>query len=88
MTVGAQRNEVVFLVFARMAAKLLMMNFEISHRTAELASPAIPSQHLFTEFGIVIYSEPKRSRFYAGLIHGAGAFTIAANACCCSPGRN
>jgi hypothetical protein len=53
MALCTQGNEVIVLVFARMAPKLLMMNFVISRRTANLASPASSSQHLFTEFCIV-----------------------------------
>lgn len=41
MTSRAERNKIFFAVLARLAPILLMMNFKISHRTAELATPVI-----------------------------------------------
>ena len=37
----AEGNEVVFLVRSRVAAKLLVVDFKVSHRSAELTTPAV-----------------------------------------------
>jgi hypothetical protein len=37
----AERDEIVFVVRTGVAAKLLVMYFEVGHRSAELTSPAV-----------------------------------------------
>ena len=46
MAFGAQRDQILFAIIARLAAKLFVMNSEIGHRAARLASPA---EHLVTK---------------------------------------
>jgi len=41
MAIRAKRDEIIFCVLARVAAKLLMMDFEACHGAAELASPTV-----------------------------------------------
>jgi len=41
MAVVAKRDEIIFVVLTRVAAEFLMMNFEVGHRPAELAAPAV-----------------------------------------------
>jgi hypothetical protein len=36
-----QRDQVQFGIFARMAAKLFVMDFQVRHRAARLTAPAI-----------------------------------------------
>jgi len=45
MAIRAQRDEILFFIFARVTAKFLMMYFEVSPGAAELASPPIAAQH-------------------------------------------
>jgi hypothetical protein len=42
MTCGAQRDQVLFGVIASLAAEALVVNFQVHHAAAVLASPAIP----------------------------------------------
>jgi len=44
-----ERNQVLGLVFARVAAESFMVNLKIRHRAASLASPAIPAEYLVAE---------------------------------------
>jgi hypothetical protein len=46
VTQGAQSDEIELRIFARMAAKFLMVNLQVRHRAARLTPPAVPTQHL------------------------------------------
>jgi len=46
MAFRAERNQVLLRIFPGVATKLLMMDFQVRHRAARLAAPAIPAQHL------------------------------------------
>jgi len=48
MAPGAERDEVLFRVVARVATKLFVMDFQVRHRAARLTPPAIATQHLLT----------------------------------------
>jgi hypothetical protein len=52
MAIKTQRDEIPFLIPTGVAAKLLVMDFEICHGTAQLASPAIASQYLLAKFPV------------------------------------
>jgi hypothetical protein len=41
VAICAEGNQVVFGIFPRVTAKLLVMNFETRHRSAVLAAPAV-----------------------------------------------
>ena len=41
MTLRAERNQVLLGIFPRVTTKLLMMDFQVGHRAARLAAPAI-----------------------------------------------
>jgi hypothetical protein len=41
MAIRAQRDEILFFIFARVTAKFLMMYFEVDPGSAELAAPAV-----------------------------------------------
>ena len=43
---GTERDQVLFGVVARMAAKLFVMDFQVRHRAARLTPPAVATQHL------------------------------------------
>ncbi|MFZ0277447.1 MAG: hypothetical protein WA254_06970 [Candidatus Sulfotelmatobacter sp.] len=48
MAAGAKRDQVVFGIVARAAAILSVVNFQVRHRAAPLASPTITTQHLLS----------------------------------------
>jgi len=43
---GAQRDQVLFLVPAGLAAEFEVMHLQLLHAAAELAAPAVALQHL------------------------------------------
>jgi hypothetical protein len=45
MTVVAQRDEIVLRIRTGVAAKFLVVDFEVGHGTAALTAPAISLQH-------------------------------------------
>lgn len=49
MTGIAERNQVLFRVIASMAAKLLVVDFQIRHCSACLTAPRVPAQHLLPQ---------------------------------------
>lgn len=48
MAFGAQCDQVLFGVISRLAAKLFVVNLKIGQRSAQLATPAVASQHLLS----------------------------------------
>ena len=49
---GAQRDQVLFLVAARLAPQFEVMHLQVLHAAASLASPAVALQYLSLQFGI------------------------------------
>jgi len=45
----AERDKVQFRVISRMAAKFLVVNFQVRHRAARLTPPPVATQHLLPE---------------------------------------
>jgi hypothetical protein len=48
VTSVAQGDEVVFIVIARVAAELLVVNFKVDHGSTVLTTPAVPPQYSFS----------------------------------------
>jgi hypothetical protein len=48
MTVRAKRDQILFGIVAGVAAKLVVMDFEVRHGAAVLTAPAIATQYLLT----------------------------------------
>lgn len=46
---SAKRDQIFFAIVAGVAAEFLVMNFQVEHRSAELASPVFAAEHLFTK---------------------------------------
>ena len=46
VALSTQCNQILFLIAARVATKLDMVDLEVLHATAELAAPAVALQHL------------------------------------------
>jgi hypothetical protein len=68
----AEGDQILIGIVPGLAAELFVMNFEIGHRAARLASPAVPAEHLVAklavQFGIqaktdVLWSEPVHEAF-------------------------
>jgi hypothetical protein len=49
VTLGTERDEIQLGIFARKAAKLLMVNLQIRHRAARLTPPAVSTQDLLAQ---------------------------------------
>ena len=63
MAIKTQRDEIPFLIPTGVAAKLFVVDFEICHGTAQLATPAITSQYLLAKFPVAFRFEPDRRLF-------------------------
>src|ERR1019366_1088466 len=85
---GTQRDQVLVLVVARLAAKFKVMHLQVLHATASLAAPAVALQHLAMQFPIARRIESQSRAFAADLLHEVCPATSERKACCCGPGRN
>jgi len=55
---GTEGNQILPRIITGVAAKLFVVDFEVGHRTARLASPTIARKHLNTELIIRLRIEP------------------------------
>ena len=81
MAIKAQREEILFVVSAGVTAKLFVVDFEVCHRAAKLAAPAVSPQYLLAELLVILLLEPDRRLFRQNLLHWICSFTICRNAC-------
>jgi hypothetical protein len=86
MTRGAECDQVLIGVVAGVAAELFVMDFQVRHRSAGLAPPAIAPQNLLPTTRVCyavkpryFWANPVHERFLALGSRGMLAF--------CSPGR-
>jgi len=63
VAVYAKRDEIVFPVSARVAAKLLMMDLQILHGAAGLTMPAVTLEDLLPQYPAGLLIEAKRPDF-------------------------
>jgi hypothetical protein len=63
MAIKTQRDEILFLILTRVATKLLVVNFKVPHRAAQLATPAIAPQYLLAELPVAFLLKPNRRLF-------------------------
>jgi hypothetical protein len=75
MAASAKGNQVRVFIIALLAAQLLVVDLEISRRTADLASPAITSQYLFSEPVVGCGIKPQAVSFRLNPIHEAFSVT-------------
>jgi hypothetical protein len=85
---SAQRDQVLFLVATRLAAEFEVVNLQILHAPADLASPAVALQYLPMQFAIARRSESKSRAFAPDLLHEAFWVTSERKASRWGPGRN
>ena len=79
---GAHRDQVLFLVAARVAAELEVVYLQVLHAPAELAAPAVTLQHLAMQFEVAVRIESKSRAFTADLLHEAFRLTSERKASC------
>ena len=88
MARSAKGNQVLLGIVPSVTAEVFMVNLEIGHNAAELASPTVSTQHpdakLFVQFGI----KPQARTFWLDVFHGAFSGKWSRNAFLSSPGRN
>ena len=81
MATATEGDQVFLRVLTHMASELLMMDFEIGHRSAKLASPTVPLQDRKTE--LVILLRPKSGYLSDAIrLHAAVSLTSAMNLAC------
>jgi hypothetical protein len=71
-----------------MASEFLVVDLEVRHDSAGLASPAITAQHLLPQFFVGFCFESDASLFRDNLIHEAFSQASCRNACFSGCGRN
>jgi hypothetical protein len=69
VAVKTQRDQIPLLIPTGVAAKLLVVDFKVRHRTAKLTAPAIAPQYLFAELLITFLLNPGRRLLANSLIH-------------------
>ena len=55
----AQRDQVLFRIFARVAAEIFMVDLKVGHRAARLASPAVAAEDLVAQSVVSVGLEPQ-----------------------------
>ena len=88
MTGGAQGNQVRVVVVALLAAELFVVDVQILSGATDLASPAIATQHLFSQLIVQLGIKPHARALGSNAVHEAFSVTSCRKACRCSPGRN
>jgi transposase len=75
MQVGVARSancdQIFFAIVAGVAAELFVMNFQVGHASAQLASPAVAAQHVFPEMLVQIGVQPQTRTLLENPIHDA-----------------
>ena len=71
MAYGAECDQVLTRIIAGLTAKLFVMNFEIGHCAARLASPAVATEHLVAKLVVRIQVQTPASMLRGGPIHDA-----------------
>ena len=88
MAAGAQGNQVQIVIRALLAAQLLVVDLQVLSGAADLASPAIAAQYLFSELFVELGIKPQARSLGPNPVHEAFSVTSCRKACRCSPGRN
>jgi len=82
VTFSAQRDQVLFLVAARLAAEFEVMHLQMLHAAASLAAPAVAFQHLPMQFVVAIRIKSQSWVFGWDLLHEACPATSERKASC------
>jgi len=81
VTLATERDEIQLGIFARLAAKFLMVNLQVRHGAAELAAPGVAVQDLLTESFVRRRVQPQARWFWANRVHEAFSLRPSRNAC-------
>jgi hypothetical protein len=84
----AQCDQVRFGVISQTTPKVLVMDFQVRHRTTGLTPPAIAMQHLLPQGFVRFRIEPQSHGLRANRAHEDSSLKPSRNSCLCSPGRN
>ena len=88
VTLATERDEIQLGIFARMAAKFLVVNLQVRHRAARLTPPAITMQHLLPQPLVRRRVQPQGHGLWTNRAHDAVSPRPVRNVCRCSSGRN
>src|SRR5438132_6153311 len=88
MTITPKRDQIAFIIAARVSAKRFIVDFNVGHGPADLAPPAVSPEYLLAELLVILLINPDRRLFRHSSIHWIFSVTNCAKACLCSPGRN
>ena len=84
---GAEGGEVGLGIVTQTAARVEVMNLEVSRATAALAAPAVSLQHLLAELAVGFRVEAKPGPPWVQASHEA-FLSCSKNCFCCGGGRN
>src|ERR1022692_2914756 len=79
---SAQRDQVVFLIAAGLAAEFEVVHLQVLHATADLAAPSVALQYLPMQVSIARRIESEPWGFGWDLLHEAWPATSDRNASC------
>src|ERR1700690_690064 len=88
VTIGAQCDQVLFHIAARLAAELEVMHLQILRAAAELGAPAIALQYPTMQLAVAVRVEPESRAFGRDLLHESFRTTSDRKASCCGSGSN
>ncbi len=81
-------DQVLLGIIAGLAAEFLVVNLEVGHRAARLASPAIAAQYLVAELFVLLGIKLQARTFCQQPIHDAFSANWSRNVFLSSPGKN
>ena len=79
---SAQRDQVVFLIAAGLAAEFEVVHLQVLHAPANLAPPAVSLQHLAMQVVVAVRVESQSRALGWDLLHEAWPATSDRNASC------
>jgi hypothetical protein len=88
VAVGAQSDQILFLVTTRLATQFDMVYLQILHAPAELASPGVAFQYVLVKFAIALRIKSELRALAADLLHEAVWLTSDRKISCCGLGSN
>ena len=84
----AKRDQIRLRIVSGLAPKFHVMDFQVGHRAAGLARPAIPTQDLMAKPVIGLRIKPQAGAFWLDALHDAFCAKWSRNAFFSSPGKN
>src|SRR5712692_7876421 len=88
MAVGAQGNQIPFVIPALLTTQLLVVDLQVLSGTADLTLPPISLHYPPTKLSIQLRIKSQAWALGQNSVHEAFSITSCRKACRCSPGRN